>query len=569
MASITHWNRLEPRPRAPSLTEPLSARVRDPAWFLTRQWQFGEFQGEDAGSPAFACVSGTNVPVTGWRAGDGPVSDLPAWSPLEPLVEREAFTPDLSLRVELAQTFEDLLAAGALPAPQVRDVIAAFRAGVPLPDAPADDADARRFALVAAGRSFDGVAVYHASRTSPPSLPAGVVLPPGTATAVSTAQAALAGWVQAVYGDIGGDDPPAWRPERLEYAASIFASPTAASPTGASAIELQARSSPDGTFEWHAFTLTGAMVTGDGLDRRQPVAKSWSIIPTPVRFRGMPNSRWWDFESGTTDFGDIRPDRRDLARLVVMDFMLVHGNDWFVIPYDMPVGHLGRIDALTVRDVFGVDTLVERADRNPLPPLERWSLFEVTAPAAATGIGDFLLLAPTASELMLHGPPIEDVRFLKDDLANMVWAVEETIEGGAGVPRSGHERSVARTPAPGPPPDHLTYRIQTDVPANWIPFVPVTLDQTTGAIALERAGMPDPGGGLVTPAGRILLPSTLAGHAYQVHAEEVSRAGTRVTRVVCRARWTDGSTHLWIARRKSAGQGEASSGLVFDGTEGG
>ena len=29
----------------------------------------------------------------------------------EPLVEREAFTPDLSLRVELAQTFEDLLSA--------------------------------------------------------------------------------------------------------------------------------------------------------------------------------------------------------------------------------------------------------------------------------------------------------------------------------------------------------------------------------------------------------------------------------------------------------------------------
>src|SRR5262249_12075577 len=150
-------------------------------------------------------------------------SDLPAWSPLEPLVEREAFTPDLSLRVELAQTFEDLLAAGALSAAQVSDVVAAFRAGVPLPDAPADDADARRFALVAAGRSFDGVAVSHAPRPPPPSLPAGVTLPPGTATAVSAAQSVLAEWVQAVYGEIGGDDPPAWRPERLEYAASIFA----------------------------------------------------------------------------------------------------------------------------------------------------------------------------------------------------------------------------------------------------------------------------------------------------------------------------------------------------------
>jgi hypothetical protein len=370
-------------------------------------------------------------------------------------------------------------------------------------------------------------------------------------------------WVQATYGAIGVDDPPAWRPERLEYAASIFAS---AGATGA--LELQARTSPDGTFEWHAFTLTGAPVPADGLDNRAPVANSWSIIPTPVRFRGMPNARWWDFESGTTDFGDIRSDRRDLARLVVMDFMLVHGNDWFVIPCDMPVGHLGRIDALTVRDVFGNDTLVERADRSPLPPLERWSLFAVTAPSAATGFGDFLLLPPTAADLMQHGTPLEDVRFVKDDLANMVWAIEETIESGAGGPRSGHERSVALTPPPSPPPDHLTYRIQTEVPANWIPFVPVTLNPTTGAIALERAGIPGRGGGLVAPAGRILTPSSLSGQAYQVREEEISRAGTRVTRVVCRTRWTDGSTHLWIARRKSAGQGEASSGLVFDGTEG-
>jgi hypothetical protein len=568
MASITYWNRLEPRPTAPSLTEPLSARVRDPVWFLTRQWQFGELQGEDAGSPAFARVAGTNTPVTGWRAGDGPLSPLPASSPLEPLVEREAFTPDLSLRVELAQTFEDLLTAGALSATQVRDVIAAFRAGAPLPEPPADDREARRFMLVAAGRSFDGVAVYQASRASPPSLPTGVVLPTGTEAAVSTAQSALAAWVQSVYGEIGGKDAPGWQPERLEYAASIFASLPASS-ANAGALELRAGSSPDGTFEWHAFTLTSATVPADGLDRRQTIAKPWSIIPTPVRFRGMPNARWWDFESGTTDFGDIRPDRRDLARLVVMDFMLVHGNDWFVIPYDMPVGHLGRIDSLTVRDVFGIDTLVERADRSPLPPLERWSLFEVSAPGMPAAVADFLLLAPTASEVMLHGQPIEDVRFLQDELANMAWAIEDTIEGAAGGPRSGHERSVALMPPPNPPPDHLTYRIQTEVPVNWIPFVPVTLDQTTGVIALERAGMPAPGGGLIAPAGRILTPSALAGHAYQVHDEEVSRAGTRVTRVVCRARWTDGSTHLWIARRKATGPGEASSGLVFDGVEGG
>jgi len=34
--------------------------------------------------------------------------------------------------------------------------------------------------------------------------------------------------------------------------------------------------------------------------------------------------------------------------------------------------------------------------------------------------------------------------------------------------------------------------------------------------------------------------------------------------VANRSRWLDGSTHLWIARRKTSGQGEGSSGLKFD-----
>lgn len=567
MASITYWHRLEPRPRAPSLAEPLSARVRDPLWFLTRQWQFGEFQGEDAGSPAFARVAGTNIPLTGWRVGDGPVADLPVGTPVEPLLEREAFTPDLFLRVELAHTFENLLGAESSISPaQVQAVIAELRAKVSLPAPPADDPDGRRLFLIAGGRVFDGVALYQASMTSPPTLPAGVVLPAGTATAVTSAQSALVAWVQATLGAIGLTDPPAWKPDRLEYSASLLA------PAGdGQALELVAGSSPDGTFEWHAFSLANGQLAARGLDRRQPESKPWSIIPSHVRFRGMPNARWWDFESGTTDFGDIRPDRRDLARLIVMDFMLVHGNDWFVIPYDMPVGSLGRVDSLVVHDVFGGDTKVERADRTPLPEGERWSLFSVSAEGTATGLGDFLLLPPTATDFMQTSLPIEEVRFLRDELANLAWGIEETIESATGAPRPGHERSLAVTPLPPPPPGVLSYRIQSDVPAHWIPFLPVTLDQVTGDIALERAGMPDPagGGGLITPAGRILRPSSLVGQPYRVFEEEVSRAGTRITRVICRARWTDGSTHLWIARRKTAGQGEASSGLVFDDALGG
>jgi hypothetical protein len=66
----------------------------------------------------------------------------------------------------------------------------------------------------------------------------------------------------------------------------------------------------------------------------------------------------------------------------------------------------------------------------------------------------------------------------------------------------------------------------------------------------------------VKPFGRILQPAGLP--VYQVEEEEVPRAGVLVSRVLCRSRWIDGSTHIWIARRKGPGAGEGSSGLRYD-----
>ena len=49
--AVIGLNRLEGRPRTEQFDRALRAEVRDALWFLTRQWQFGEFRGEDAGSP--------------------------------------------------------------------------------------------------------------------------------------------------------------------------------------------------------------------------------------------------------------------------------------------------------------------------------------------------------------------------------------------------------------------------------------------------------------------------------------------------------------------------------------
>jgi hypothetical protein len=51
---------------------------------------------------------------------------------------------------------------------------------------------------------------------------------------------------------------------------------------------------------------------------------------------------------------------------------------------------------------------------------------------------------------------------------------------------------------------------------------------------------------------------------YRIHEEEVTRSGMRVLRANKRSRWLDGSTHIWIARRRRAGLGEGASGLRYD-----
>src|SRR5947209_4410714 len=113
--SITWWNRVEPRPRAPRIAETLAARVRDPCWMLTRQWMLGEYGGEDAGSQAYARPSVALSPLVAWRAPDAAVATALDGRPLEAAVTAEPFAPDLATRVELGGTFLALLTQELAP----------------------------------------------------------------------------------------------------------------------------------------------------------------------------------------------------------------------------------------------------------------------------------------------------------------------------------------------------------------------------------------------------------------------------------------------------------------------
>ncbi len=426
------------------------------------------------------------------------------------------------------------------------------------------DAEAARFHALCFGRAIDGVVVHRAASAGLQLLPTASLGTSGPA--VEASGDALVARVEELYGPIGLGDPPAWRPERLEYRLSAVAD----APDRGTAT-LEAEPGRSGTFDWFAFDLASSAA---GTNPTQSIG--FSMLPGHVRFAGMPSQRWWGFESGKAPFGEIQPDKRDVAKLVLMDFMLVHGNDWFAIPLDQPVGSLCRIDSLVVHDVFGVETLIERADAAPAATGELWTLFSTAVAGKADEVADFFLLPPSAASAAQVGAASEEVRFLRDEMANLVWGVEELTENGVGAPWPGRERDEARRAArgerppvttsggtDGPPP--LRYLIQTPVPESWIPFLPVLIDAASGTVRLERSFMErENSEGVVLPLGRILRPTNLkGGDPYRVFEEEVPREGTRVSRHFVRSRWTDGSTHLWIARRRASGA-EGASGLRFD-----
>jgi len=158
-------------------------------------------------------------------------------------------------------------------------------------------------------------------------------------------------------------------------------------------------------------------------------------------------------------------------------------------------------------------------------------------------------------------------------MANSAWAVEHLIENGLAAPWSARERAQAKATQKIPVNDSgspLKYLIQTEVPGNWIPFIPVRAGNSNRAVDMQRAAMLRLEGTAwkpVEPSGRILRPkqeSVLS--PYKIREEEIPRTGVSVSRSVQRVRWVDGSTHLWILRSKSVGKGEGSSGLQFDST---
>jgi hypothetical protein len=694
MPSITGWTRLEPQVRSDDMTDALEARVHDPAWFLGRQWQVGEFQGSDNGSPISVRMDATTSTLTRYLPGplgaDSTGDAYDGRTPLETTVEHEpvatATDENLRLAAEAGIRFLSSLAAESesahdalrasvvdefaldpsflfaadlldvdalaarlsartdpvsafigdsvtdgtrvlLDAHSPGDTGAALRnalvddlngligtgelydetrfAGVSLPgdvdellDRAGDtglpaharseldrrllaaaypdsiraegdrDPASVRFLRVVGHRVPDGTRLYAALRPTVPADPADDVglpdsldVPDEHADAVVGAARAWLGWYEGFFSE-PGDGPATWRTSQLEYEFSV------AAPTEDGELVLESAEYAGGRLDWYAFSARedasiGADEDATTADEGPLSTTSATVLPSPVEYRGMPAPRFWEVEERGVRFGSLSAEPSDLPHLLLAEFGLVYGNNWFVVPFELPVGSVSRLTNLSVTDTFGVDRDLSHVGEGS--GATDWRLFDLSAPDGTTRRD---LFVPPVLVDGAESDPIEEVRFIRDETANMAWGIERTVVGLGGLPvdRAETDHRAAETPDRPVQGAAPRYRLATSVPAHWIPLVAVSdeSDRRNRAIRLRRgAVLSTEAGELATSLGRVLESDA----EFVVDEEAVPRAGVRLTRTYQYTRGMDGESYLWIGREKRPGRGEGSSGLSFDEIE--
>ena len=226
--TVTVYNRLEGRPRTLNFDRALKAEVRDALWMLTRQWQVGEFQGDDAGSPFQAKLQLAHSELTKYRPREQSTQPFDDTLALEARVERRqlplrlAGRPmSLDLRLLMGRQWLKLIA-------DVADYTKEFRDAFPItePD-PTVESDADRaahpevwqaFAAVA-GRRMDGGALYEYLKKALGNHPYDGVA--GIADADRSELDVRAGrfvaWFERQFLQPPAEGEDAWDPARLEY----------------------------------------------------------------------------------------------------------------------------------------------------------------------------------------------------------------------------------------------------------------------------------------------------------------------------------------------------------------
>jgi len=603
LPTITLWNRLEGRPRTEDFDRALKAEIRDPLWMLTKQWQMGEFEGDDAGSPITAKVHIETTELTKYRAADNDVQAFNDDVPLETKVEQRAIpfqsgSQNLSLDLRMLMGRRWLKLVGGLEPDLKQKFIARFAIENPDPD---DEMDAMVCAhqlawqkvSAVAGRSMDGWDLYQYLKADPThhAYDDIAIVNNAIEADIETAEVEFISWYEALFYQPLDENNNAWIPERLEYAFECSA------PNDGGEKHLVAEEYYHGHLDWYNLDISpspngiGSVPETDPPPVPAEVESSLtsSFIPTPINFDGMPHTRWWTFEDGNTNFGDIDADTTDINKLLLMEFALVSANDWFLMPFTVPAGTIANVRGMSVTNVFGERTWVEASGKGQDEDWQRWSMFSLNVQGDKEVPADLSLVVLPSVPKIQQSMPFDSVHLVRDEMANMVWGIETVIPLPSGDSKSGRSAGfdlkkfynrLVKQNLPEEPVEvedlenkaNIRYQLMSQVPENWIPFIPVHIENNHREIQLRRAAMPriikdDPNlPKKIRPRSDLLrfgIDKEIP-HTYDLHEEEVPRSSVQVSQSFQRTRWYDGQVFNWFGVRKQIGRGEKSSNLGFD-----
>jgi len=603
--TITLWNRLEVRPRKTDFTRSLKAEVRDPLWMLCRQWQWGEFKGEDTGSPVFVKFHNVTRKVTRLALGndnavvyDAALEEVP----LETRVEHMPVIMDTALGLKIGRMWKKMLTSQSMQG-YYSDYLDLYAFDIPAQDADSADfytnSSAHQHQVAAAGRTIDGRRLIDHLGGLGQTASDGIPYTPGDDTILNDLGTDLMDWFNALYYEPLSDTNAAWNQNRLEY--SFSASIPQEMPGSGSFVPhtyLVAKEYYSGQLSWHSMDILSGTPSQGGFTGNSTTAeidtvteKKSTVIPTGIVFPGMPADRWWEIEDNTVNLSGLNASSTDVAKIMLAEFGLVYAHEWNVIPLTVPVGSMSEIKSVVVTDTFGQRIVVKAAGQGEEQTWQRWNMFNLNS-TGGTSDADLRLFVPPTTPRLQESEPIEKVHFFRDEMSNMVWGIEEIISDDLGRGRSGglaatekvkFLQSLADPQQAGMLANnsaplanvHLKYDLSTSVPENWIPFVPVRpnasiVNTTFREIQLQRGRMPRFIERLTLPSAQayirprtFLIGADLSQPLY-VFEEEIPRSGTKVEYTYQRTRWYNGKTVLWAGIRKTNGSGEGTSGLLFD-----
>ena len=572
------YTKIEPRTRKADYTEAMSFEVYDPLWMLARQRQFGRFQGNNCGTTVEAKITISTESISKVLDKDGKRKDIDGNSaPLEYQVERRPRTIDPYARIESALHFLEMRSLPKNKALLLKTLIRYCPLDPFIPDTPRDsrtveDVKAQsnikmdKLYRLYGKRCFDGYKLYQTRRI------------PFSSNQfwLDQALAEYKLWFKKKY-LVDGDTSTYWNEEKLGYQTGLVTRNS----------QYVAEDYHTGRLSWYSFDHNGNAAK----DTKGTVKKTvLPALPSPATFPGAPNRRLWEFENRRVQFNDWQNgDTSALASSVILQYTLMYSNDWMVLPVDIEAGTEIKVVDIEIKDSFGKVFHIKKnfesdQSNRTLGFQDRWAMFAHVRPDAyekddfETGQG---LLIPPTLQRVEQGAPVEEVQFLRDEMANMVWGVEERVSDGCGGSLDSRSRSdkvlaivdeerrVDDSDVLTPEDADYSYLIQNRVPLHWIPFIPQNLPGNPRDIVFRRARMPiwyNDDYNSVRPSSE-LLGLKMKGKTVLprfINEEEIQGYGTKVGLYPQRTRWFNGTSYSWVGFEKKISGTQANSGLMFD-----